>query len=128
MLLANLKKNKPKLEKFSHIFSGIIVLFSAFDKYESGNYSFILFALAGIIFILIAIFHAKISQKFVWVDNVFIFLEGTISFIIALDYFFLGKKALPFAYIFAGLLQFTVGYFKLKKKSIFNKADNTIKN
>ncbi|MBK7104635.1 MAG: hypothetical protein IPH62_05075 [Ignavibacteriae bacterium] len=124
MSLHKLKKNKSKIEKFSHIISGIIVLLSAFDKYESQNPNYIFFALAGLIFIQVAIFNDKISKKFPWINNTFIFLEGLVSILIAWDYFKIGKKALPFTYLFAGLIQFIVGYLKMKKISIFKNRMN----
>jgi hypothetical protein len=101
-----------------------MVLITAFDKYESGNSTYIYFAIAGIVFLLVAIFHSKIVKNFIWVDNIFIFLEGSISLLIAFDYFQIGKKALPFAYLFAGIMQFIVGFFKIKKILSSNKIEN----
>jgi hypothetical protein len=124
MFLSKIKKIKKKAEKLTHFISSLMVLITALDKYESGNSTYIYFAIAGIVFLLVAIYHSKIVNNFTWVDNIFIFLEGSISLLIAFDYFQIGKKALPFAYLFAGIMQFIVGFFKIKKILSSNKIEN----
>jgi len=62
--------------------------------------------LAGFIFLIIASLHSLIEKKVPWVDGVFFLIEGALSIIVALDYFHLGKKALPFTYLLLGFFQF----------------------
>lgn len=119
MLLRNLFKNRDKRERFAHIGAGIVILIHSYEKYEGGNDSYKLFALAGFIFLTVAFFHPKLEKKAPWVDGVFFLIEGLLSFIVAFDFFQLGKKALPIAYLFLGFLQFFMA-FKKSKKGIEN--------
>ena len=107
---------REKLEKISHIFAGVIILFHAYEKYESEHGSYIYFVLGGVIFLSIALFHHRLKVKFPWIDNCFFAIEGFSSLIIGYDFLHLGKKALPFFYFFAGLLQLSAIYFFSRKK------------
>lgn len=111
-----LSKNKSKLENISHFITGFIALLTAFDNYGLQNPSYIIFAVLGLIVISLTIFKNKLSEKIPWIDSTFIFIDGIISLIIAVDYFLHGKKALPFTILFAGIMQISVGFYKLKKK------------
>ena len=113
------KEKKPKLRKAAHIVAGMIILFHAFEKYESGQSSYLFFVIAGIIFLSIAIFHHSLKLKYPWIDNCFFIIEAILSLVIAYDYFHMGKKGLPVMYLFAGLLQLCAIYFfsrRLKKQ------------
>jgi intracellular septation protein A len=104
-------QRKEKLKKISHILAGLIILFHAYEKYESEHGSYIYFVVAGVIFLSIALFHHQLKLKFPWVDNSFFAIEAFLSLIIAYDYFHMGKVGLPFIYLFAGLLQLCAIYF-----------------
>ncbi len=115
MLLKYLSKNSDKRKRFAHIGAGIVILIHAYEKYESGHNSYKLFALAGIVFLSIAFFHPIIEKKIPWVDGLFFIIEGILSIIVAVDYFHLGKKALPITYVLLGLFQFFIAIRKGKK-------------
>jgi uncharacterized membrane protein HdeD (DUF308 family) len=115
MILRHLFKNRDKRKRFAHIGAGIVILIHSYEKYEGGHDTYKLFALAGLVFLSIAIFHPLIEKKAPWVDGVFFVIEGILSIIAALDYFHLGKKALPITYIFLGLFQFFMAFKKSKK-------------
>jgi len=106
---------KEKLEKATHILSGVIILFHAYEKYEGEHSSYIYFVIAGAIFLSIAIFHHQLKLKFPWIDNCFFIIEAISSLIIAYDYFHMGKSGLPIIYLFAGLLQLSAVYFFSRK-------------
>ena len=111
-------QRKEKLKKASHILAGMIILFHTYEKYESEHSSYIYFAIAGIIFLSIALFHHQLKSKFPWIDNCFFAIEAILSLIIAYDYFDMGKAGLPIMYLFAGLFQLSAIYFfsrRLKK-------------
>lgn len=115
MLLKYLSKNSDKRKRFAHIGAGIVILIHAYEKYESGHNSYKLFALAGIVFLSIAFFHPIIEKKIPWVDGLFFIIEGILSIIVAVDYFHLGKKALPITYVLLGIFQFFIAFRKGKK-------------
>jgi hypothetical membrane protein len=109
-------EKKEKIRKAAHILAGFLILFHSYERYETGHKTYIYFLIAGLIFLSIAIFHHTLKTKYPWIDNCFYFIEAILSLIIAYDYFHLGKKGLPFAYLFAGLLQLSAIYFLSKKK------------
>ena len=108
-------KRKEKLEKASHILASVIILSHAFEKYESGHQSYIYFAVAGVIFLSLAIFHHRLKLKFPWIDSCFFVIEAILSLIIAYDYFHMGKVGVPVVYVIAGLLQLCAVYFFSKR-------------
>ncbi len=63
----------------------------------------------------IALLHPIIEKKALWVDGVFFIIEGILSIIVALDFFHLGKKALPLTYLFLAVFQFYMAFKKSKK-------------
>lgn len=111
MSINNSVKTKEKLKKISHILAAVIIFLHAYEKYESGHSSYIYFVIAGIIFFSVALFHHQLKLKFPWIDNCFFIIEAALSFIIAYDYFHMGKTGLPFMYLFAGLFQLCAIYF-----------------
>ncbi len=115
MILRHLFKNRYKRKRFAHIGAGVVILIHSYEKYEGGHDTYKLFALAGIVFLSIAIFHPLIEKKAPWVDGVFFVIEGILSIIVAVDFFHLGKKALPITYILLGLFQFFMAFRKSKK-------------
>ena len=115
MILRHLFKNRDKRKRFTHIGAGVVILIHSYEKFEGGHDSYKLFALAGLVFLSIAFFHPAIEKKAPWVDGVFILIEGVLSIIVAIDFFHLGKRALPITYIFLGLFQFYMAFRKSKK-------------
>ncbi|MBY0537689.1 MAG: hypothetical protein K2P88_17665 [Chitinophagaceae bacterium] len=120
-------KNREKRKKFAHIGAGIVILIHAYEKYESGHGSYLLFGIAGLIFLLIAALHQKIEEKLPWVDGVFFVIEGILSLIVAYEFFHVGKKALPITYVLLALFQFTMALRKGKKGIDAHKKSEEIK-
>ena len=122
MIFNRIRKNREKNKKFVHIAAGIVILIHSYEKYESGHGSYLPFAIAGIVFLLIASFHSVIEKKAPWVDGVFFVIEGILSVIAAFDYFHLGKKALPWVYILLSVFQFFMAFKRSKKGVQLHKA------
>ena len=112
--------NKPhdarreKRKRLVHITAGMVILFHAYEKYTSGH-GYLPFLLAGLIFLSIAFLHPVIEKRAPWIDGVFFILEATLSVIIAIDYFHLGKKALPFVYVFLAFFQVLMAFIMSRK-------------
>lgn len=119
MILRFLFKNQEKRKRVAHIGAGIVILIHSYEKFEGGHDTYKLFLLAGIVFLSIAVFHPFIEKKAPWIDGVFFLIESVLSIIVALDYFHLGKKALPITYLFLALFQVFMA-FKKSKKGIEN--------
>ncbi len=115
-LIEKIRKNREKRKKFAHILAGLIILINAFDRYQTSDPVYKYYALAGIVFLLVALVHARIEIKFPWMDSVFFVLEGIVSFVIAADFFQMGKKALPFCYVLAGIALIALAFIKAQKK------------
>ena len=115
MLLRYLVKDREKRKSIAHIVAGFVILIHAYEKYESGHESYKLFTLAGVIFLAVAILHPVIEKKAPWVDGVFFIIEGLLSFVVAADFFHMGKKALPYTYLALGVFQFIMAFRKSKK-------------
>ena len=114
MIFRHLFKNREKRKRFAHIGAAVVIFISSYEKYEGGHDTYKVFGLAGLVFLSVAIFHPLIEKKTPWIDGVFFLIEGILSIIVALDYFDLGKKALPITYIFLGLFQFFMAFRKSK--------------
>lgn len=115
MLLKLLFKNRDKRKRFAHIGAGIVILIHAYEKYESAHGSYLFFAIAGLIFLTVAILHPTIEKKAPWIDGVFFIIEGILSLIVAYEFFHVGKKALPITYLFLACFQFFMAFKKSKK-------------
>lgn len=115
MLLRLLVKNRDKRKQFAHIGAGLVILIHAYEKYESGHDSYKLFALAGIIFLAVAFLQPVLEKKAPWLDGVFFVIEGILSIVVAIDFFHMGKKALPITYLLLALFQFFMAFRKSKK-------------
>ncbi|MBK9731138.1 MAG: hypothetical protein IPO83_07600 [Chitinophagaceae bacterium] len=115
MISRLLFKDRDKRKRFAHIGAGIVILIHAYEKYESGHESYIFFGIAALVFLTIALLHPVIEKKVPWVDGVFLIIEGILSVIVAIDYYHLGKKALPFTYLALAIFQFFMAFRRGKK-------------
>ena len=121
-----IKPNKERKEKFAHILAGVIILLHAYEKYESQKSSYIIFLLAGIIFLSIALLHHRLVKYFPYTDSIFFVIEAVLYTVIAVDYFHEGKKGLPWCYLLATLAYLAVAIVKGKRgKAGFVKAAET---
>lgn len=114
---SKLGEKRNKLRKFAHIVAGVVILIHSYERYENGHSTYLFFALAGLLFLSVAILHHQLQHKYPKIDFIFFMIEGVLSFIVAFEYISAGKKFLPFAYFIAGLLQFFSIYFFSKKLS-----------
>jgi len=78
---------------------GLLILLHAYEKYSVGEPTYIYFAVSGLLFSLIALLHEKLAKNYPWIDGVFFGIEGLLSIVVAIDYFRMEKKALPYAYL-----------------------------
>lgn len=115
MILEKYLKNRTKRKRFAHIGAAIVILIHSYENYESAHDSYILFGIAGLVFLTIALLHPIIEKKAPWVDGVFFIIEGILSIIVAVDFFHMGKKALPLTYLFLASFQFYMAFKKSKK-------------
>lgn len=109
---------REKRRKWAHIIAGFAILLHAYEKYESGHKSYIFFAVAGLVFISIALFHSAIAKKASWIDGIFFIIEGILSGIVALDFFHAEKMVLPWIYLLLAAFQFFIAFRKSKIKAI----------
>lgn len=124
MLLRHLIKNEDKRKRFAHIIAAVIILINSYDNYENGQSIYKLFAIAGLMVLILALFHHTIEKKALWIDGVFFIIEGLLSLIVAFNYFHLGKKALPITFILLALFQFYLAFRKSKKGIQFHKSSH----
>lgn len=124
MILQQYLKNREKRKRLAHIGAGAVILIHAYEKYEGVHDTYISFAIAGIIFLIIALFHPLIEKKAPWIDGVFFSIEGILSVIVAYDSFHVGKKALPIAYLLLALFQFYMAFRKSRKGIQQHKLNN----
>lgn len=106
---------KEKLKRIPHILAGIIILLHGYEKMDEGHGPYMFYFAAGFIFLSIAVFHHKLSHRFRYVDTVFFIIEGVLSFIVAAGYFEAGKAGLPWAYVVAGIMQFSAILLFIRK-------------
>lgn len=107
---------KEKLKRIPHLISGGIILLHAYERYEHGHASWLFFLVSGLIFLSVAIFHHPLAARFRFIDVLFYSIEGILSLIIGYEYYEAGKKALPFAYLFATLMQVIAIFIFVRRK------------
>src|ERR1700712_612959 len=107
--------NNEKKEKLAHILAGLLILVHAYEKFELQEDSYIIFLIAGIVFLSIALLHHKLVRRFPYADGVFFVIEAILYAVIAADYFHQGKKGLPWCYAFASLAYIVTAIVKGKK-------------
>lgn len=122
MQLKRSDKNTGKKKRIAHIIAAVIILVHGYEKFDSGHGSYLLFAIAGCIFLAIAILHTVIEKKSPWIDGVFFIIEGILSIIVAIDFFHTGKKGLPVCYLLLGIFQFIIAFRVGKKGMQHHKA------
>lgn len=116
MLRKHLIKDKEKRRRVAHIVAAITILIHSYDNYETGQHSYKLFGVAGLIVLTLAIFHTWIEKRLPWINGVFFVIEASLSIVVAFDLFHYGKKALPVTYLFLALFQFYLAFRKGKRR------------
>jgi hypothetical protein len=115
MAISNNKKEK--LQQFAHILAGFLILVHALDKYDLHQSSYFLFAVLGLIFIGIAIFHHKLAAMSGFVDSAFLIIEALCVAVIAVEYYNEGKKGLPWCYAFAAVMYVIAAVLVYRRKA-----------
>ena len=118
-------KNIERRNKVVHMMGGLLILLHAYEKYSIGESVYIYFAVCGLLFSVIALLHEKLAKNYPWIDGVFFGIEGLLSIVVAIDYFRMEKKALPYAYLVAAALQFLAA-FKKSKRGIKRQEQHSI--
>lgn len=114
--------NKEKLYKLAHLLSGFVVMLHGVGQLDEHHGSPWFFFISGALMLLVAIFHHRVEKLLGSGEGIIFFLEGAVQCFIAIHYFELGKKALPFAHLFSSLLYCYVGYLKFTGKKPFWKT------
>jgi hypothetical protein len=115
---------KSKLKKIAHFISGTVILLHGYERWETGHSTYPIFITAGIVFLLVALFHHKLLLRFRWIDGVFFMIESSLSFVISFEYFHAGKKALPILWLVAGLLQMAMSIVYSSRRHISQDAEH----
>ena len=126
MIRRHLIKDKEKRKRVAHVVSALTILIHAYENYETGHHSYILFGIAGLVVLVLALFHSAIEKKLPWIDGVFFVIEGVLSLIIAIDMFNMGKKRLPITYLALAIFQFYMAFRKGKKGIAAHKAKHEV--
>ena len=115
-LMAHLKrKNREKIRKFAHILAAVVILLHAFDKFEINDPSYPFYTGAGLIFLLMAIFHEQISRRSSYLDSAFMIIEAAVYAMVANEYFHAGKQGLPWAYVMAAVAYIAAAFISSRK-------------
>ena len=94
----------------------------AYEEFEVGKSSYIIFLIAGIIFLLVALLHHRLAKRFPYIDGVFFVIESILYAVIATDYFNEGKKALPWCYVLVTIAYLFVALKKGKQGAVKYKS------
>jgi hypothetical protein len=107
---------KQRFLRSAHLFSGLLILLHGFERYDGGHALWPVFAVFGIIFILLAVFHGRLAKKWQGIDGVFFLIEAVLSFVIMGEFFHMGKRGLPYMYLFAALAQACAAWITWRRK------------
>lgn len=112
-------KAKEKVQPLAHYLAGFVIIVKGIDKAEHFNEQLFITSFFFIIglFIVFATFKHHYFEKRFKDFRVLMFLcEGVALSIVTWYYFSEGKKALPFAYLFATILYFVMAAVTYNKK------------
>ncbi len=107
---------KHRMKRLAHLFSGLLILLHAYERFAHGHSTWWIFVLAGVVFLSVAALHAQLAKRWPHVDMVFFMIEAMLSFVIMGEYFHAGKRGLPFMYLAAGIGQL-VAAVKTRRKA-----------
>ncbi|MBK9637597.1 MAG: hypothetical protein IPO63_07185 [Bacteroidetes bacterium] len=108
-----------KLYKFAHFLAGFVVILHGIGELDYAHGSPWFFFVAGFLMILVAAFHHRIQSMIGSGESILFFIEAAVQLFIVFHYFERGKKALPFAHLFAAGIYVYVGYIRLLGKKPF---------
>lgn len=111
-------QRRQRLRRFAHFFSGLLILLHGFERYDSGHAMWPVFLLSGLIFMMLAFFHASLARIWSGIDGVSFVIEALLSFIIMVEFIQMGKRGLPFMYLFAGSAQLCAGWITWRKRRL----------
>ena len=111
----HLIKNEDKRKRVAHFAAAFTIFIHSYENYQTHHHSYLLFICAGIVILLLAIFHHSLENKYPWIDGASFIVEGLLSLVISIDLFNYGKKALPACYLLLSLFQFFMAFRKGKK-------------
>jgi len=100
------QKRKEKLTKLTHFLAAFILLIHGYEKIEEHPKSASLFILCGLIFLGVAVFHARLHKKIRSVDAIFALLEGIAALTLAAEYW-QNKHYIQYIYVFVALIYIT---------------------
>jgi hypothetical protein len=107
---------KQRFLRAAHLFSGLLIFLHGFERYDGGHALWPVFAVFGFIFILLALFHGRLARKWPAIDGVFFLIEAVLSFVIMGEFFHMGKRGLPYMYLFAALAQACAAWITWRRK------------
>ncbi|MBK6627982.1 MAG: hypothetical protein IPJ87_08575 [Flavobacteriales bacterium] len=108
---------RRRLLRFAHILAGLVIALHAYERWEHGHATYMLFAPASLVFLSLAVFHHAIARRHPWIDAVFIGIEALLSFTVMLELFAAGKTGLPYMYLLAGCVQLVAIRVSLRRSS-----------
>jgi hypothetical protein len=108
---------KHRLKRFAHLFSGLLILFHGYERFDHGHATWWVFILAGLVFLSVALLHGHLARRWARVDMVFFVIEAILSFVIMGEYFKAGKSGLPFMYLLAGIGQLVAAMVNAKRRT-----------
>ena len=108
---------KHRLKRMAHLFSGLLILLHAYERFAHGHATWWVFVLAGTVFLSVALLHDRLAKRWPHVDMVFFVIEAMLSFTIMGEYFHAGKRGLPYMYLVAGIGQLVAAVVNRRKSA-----------
>jgi len=110
---------KGNLYKTAHFLAGFVVILHGIGELDHLHGSPMFFFIAGILMLLVAAYHDRVHKMLGNTEGILFFIEAAVQLFIVFHYFERGKKALPFAHLFAAGIYTYVGYCRLLGKKPF---------
>ena len=104
-------------QSIAHLLASIVVILHGIAQLEVHSGKPFFFFLMGVLMIFVEIKNDTVTKFSKTLVNSFYFIEAVVIFFIAVRYFKLGKKYIPWIYSLASASYLYVGINKLAKKS-----------
>jgi hypothetical protein len=112
-----MKKNSSiDKKKIAHLLSGVTVVLHGVADLEVANGHPWFYFLLGSLMIVLAFTHHQIEKFSNLLANSFYFFEAAVLLFICIHYFEIGKKYLPYPYLFSSIAYVIIGIKLIKKE------------
>ena len=106
-------KRRERFRRLAHLLAALVILLHGIAALDHHAHTAWVFFLCGTVFLLLALFHHRIEQRWPYVSPTFHFLEAIVAAVIFMEYVHAGKKYLPYVAVLPVVLYTVLGIWRI---------------